>query len=124
MFEKIVPIIEAILGDKNVVEAAVNVPNNYYIDQIANDIVVEVPGNINKEGVQGLRLQNYPKSFALLLSNQVGVIKLTTEAALKKSKHLAYLALLSDPIVDNPITAENLLNTMIEIQKDYLGSLS
>ena len=124
MFEKIVPIIEAILGDKNVVEAAVNVPNNYYIDQIANDIVVEVPGNINKEGVQGLRLQNYPKSFALLLSNQVGVIKLTTEAALKKSKHLAYLALLAEPIVDNPITAENLLNTMIEIQKDYLGYLS
>ncbi len=124
MFEKIVPIIEAILGDKNVVEAAVNVPNNYYIDQIANDIVVEVPGNINKEGVQGLRLQNYPKSFALLLSNQVGVIKLTTEAALKKSKHLAYLALLAEPIVDNPVTAENLLNTMIEIQKDYLGYLS
>ena len=124
MYEKIVPIIEAILGDKNVVEAAVNVPNNYYIDQIANDIVVEVPGNINKEGVQGLRLQNYPKSFALLLSNQVGVIKLTTEAALKKSKHLAYLALLAEPIVDNPVTAENLLNTMIEIQKDYLGYLS
>ena len=71
-----------------------------------------------------MRLHSYPKSFALLLSNQVGVIKLTTEAALKKSKHLAYLALLSDPIIDNPITAENLLNTMIEIQKDYLGYLS
>ena len=51
------------------------------------------------------------------------MIELTTEAVLKKSKQSAYLALLADPVVDDAIAAEKLLNKMIETQKDYLGYL-
>lgn len=121
--ERIVPIIEAILNDANIEESAVNVPNNNFIPQVPNGIVVEVPGILNKNGVTGIKLDNYPSSFGTLLNNQSGTIQLTTDAVLNKSKHSAYLAMLADPVVDNARSAENLLDTIIEFQNEYLGYL-
>jgi len=121
--ERIVPIIEAIINDNNLEESAVNVPNNNFISHVPNDIVVEVPGIINKKGVTGVALNNYPSSFGTLLNNQTGTIQLTTEAVLKKSKHSAYLAMLADPVVDNTKAAAKLLNTILDFQKEYLGYL-
>ena len=84
---------------------------------------MEVPAKINKSGINGVCLKNFPSAFGRLLNNQVGVIKLTTDAILKKSKHSAYQALLADPVVDNPAAASNLLDTMLETQKEYLDYL-
>ena len=123
MNERIIPILEAILNDTDLEESAVNVPNNNFIDSLPKDIVVEVPGILNKSGVTGIRLENYPSDFGSLLNNQVGTIQLTTEAVLKKSKHIAYQALIADPVVDNAVKAKKLLNTMIDFQKEYLGYL-
>ena len=121
--ERIVPIIEAIINDNNLEESAVNVPNNNFISHVPNDIVVEVPGIINKKGVTGVALNNYPSSFGALLNNQTGTIQLTTEAVLKKSKHTAYLAMLADPVVDNTKAAAKLLNTILDFQTEYLEYL-
>ncbi len=122
--ERIIPIIESIIEDTNMIENAVNIPNNGFIDSLPKDIVVEVPAIINKKGVQGQRLENYPSNFGSLLNNQSSTIKLTTEAILNKSKHSVYLALLADPIVDNANSASRLVDTMIEFQKEYLGYLN
>ncbi len=121
--ERVIPIIDAILKNTNQEESAVNIPNKGFIECIPDKIVVEVPAKLNKDGVQGIKLENYPKGFGSLLNLQVGVIELTTEAILKKSKHYAYLALLADPVVDNAIVAEKLLDNIIEKQTDYLGYL-
>ena len=123
MNERIIPIIEAIIEDSNIEEEAVNVPNKNFIEHVSNGIVVEVPGILNKNGVNGIRLENYPSTFGSLLNNQAGTIELTTDAVLNKSKHSAYLALLADPVVDNSIEAEKLLDVMINHQKEYLGYL-
>ena len=123
MNERIVPIIEAIIEDSNIEEEAVNVPNKKFIDQVLDDIVVEVPGILNKNGVTGIKLDNYPSSFGALLNNQSGVIQLTTEAVLGKSKDYAYQALLADPVIDDALAAEKLLTKMLEIQDKYLGYL-
>ena len=123
MRERIVPILQHIIEDTNFEESAVNLPNSNFIECLPNEIVVEVPGIINKSGITGLKLKNYPKEFGNLLNNQVGTIQLTTEAVLKKSKHSAYQALLNDPIVDNTKSAEKLLKTMIDFQEKYLGYL-
>ena len=74
-------------------------------------------------GVSGIKLKNYPSAFATLLNNQTGVIQLTTDAVLNQSKHSAYLAMLSDPVVDNAKSAEKLLNAILEFQNEYLGYL-
>ncbi len=123
MNERIVPILEAIINDTNIEESAVNLPNDNFIDSLPKDIVVEVPGILNKSGVTGVRLENYPSDFGSLLNNQTGTIQLTTEAVLEKSKHIAYKALLADPVVDNAKKAGQLLDTMIDFQKEYLGYL-
>ena len=121
--ERIVPIIEAILDDANIEESAVNIPNENFIPQVPNGIVVEVPVILNKNGVTGIKLDNYPSSFGTLLNNQSGTIQLTTDAVLNKSKHSAYLAMLADPVVDNVRSAEKLLDTIIDFQNEYLGYL-
>ena len=123
MNERIVPILEAIINDTNIEESAVNLPNDNFIDSLPKDIVVEVPGILNKSGVTGIRLENYPSDFGSLINNQTGTIQLTTNAVLEKSKHIAYKALLADPVVDNAMKAEQLLNTMIDFQEEYLGYL-
>ena len=123
VYERVIPIIEAIITDHEYIEAAVNIPNQNFINQLPNGIVVEVPGIVNKDGLSGIELENYPTPFALLLNNQVGTIELTTQAVLNKSRHSAYLAMLVDPVVDDPKAAERLLNTMIEVQDEYLGYL-
>ena len=114
---------EAIVEDRNMEEAAVNIKNNGYIEQIPNDIVVEVPAMVNKNGIEGIKLENYPDNFASILVNQVGTIRLTTTAVLEKSKEAAFQALLADPVVDNFGQAEKLLNTMITFQNEHLGYL-
>ena len=122
-FERVIPIIEAIIQDSNIEEPAVNVPNINFIENIPNGIVVEVPGIVNKNGIKGIKLENYPPSFSMLLNNQAGTIQLTTEAILKKSKQSAYFAMLADPVIDNPNTAKKLLDTMLEVQEEFLGYL-
>ena len=81
---------EAIVEDRNMEEAAVNIPNDNFIKQIPNDIVVEVPAMVNKHGIKGIELNNYPNNFASILVNQVGTIRLTTAAVLEKSKDAAF----------------------------------
>jgi len=121
--ERLVDLIEAIIEDKNIEEAAVNILNKGFIKQIPNDIVVEVPAMVNKKGIEGIRLENYPDNFASILVNQVGTIRLTTAAVLEKSKDAAFQALLADPVVDNFGSAEKLLNTMMTFQNEHLDYL-
>ncbi|MBC8395363.1 MAG: glycosyl hydrolase family 4 [Candidatus Marinimicrobia bacterium] len=123
MRERIVPILEGIATDLNFEESAVNIPNKGFIEYLPDGIVVEVPGLINKSGVEGIKLENYPKSFASLLLNQVSVIELTTEAILQKSKDTALQALLADPVVNNVVAAEKMLNTILDLQSPYLEYL-
>ena len=48
----------------------------------------------------------------------------TAEAVLQKSKRLVLQALLVDPVVDKVGAAEELIDTMIELQPEHLGYLS
>ncbi|GAG97868.1 unnamed protein product, partial [marine sediment metagenome] len=59
-----IPIIEGILNNSNHEELAVNIPNKGLIDNITEDIVVEVPAIVNKNGVQGIKLGSFPKGIS------------------------------------------------------------
>jgi len=121
--ERIIPIMEGIVTDLNYEESAVNIPNQGFIEYLPDGIVVEVPGLISKDGVSGIKIENYPKNFASLLLNQVSVIELTTEAILNQSRNIAFQALLADPVVDNVGDAEKMLNTILNLQSPYLDYL-
>ena len=121
--ERLVDLMEAVIENRNMEEAAVNILNNGFIKQIPNDIVVEVPAMVNNKGIHGIALENYPDNFASILVNQVGTIRLTTSAVLEKSKDAAFQALLADPVVDDYNSAEKLLDTMLTFQSEHLNYL-
>ena len=101
----------------------VNIIIDGLIDNLPDNLAVEVPAVVSKDGVRGIRLGELPKGIAGLLQNQVAVHELTTEAVLKKSKSAALQALLVDPAVDSLKAAEQTLEKMLTLQKPYLDYL-
>ncbi|PID57433.1 alpha-glucosidase [candidate division KSB3 bacterium] len=119
--ERVIPIIEGILTDSQHEELAVNLLNKGFIENLSKDVVVEVPAIIDKSGVHGITLGAAPKGISGLWNNQVPAHDLTVEAALNGSRELALQALLVDPTVDSLKGAEGMLDTILALQKEYLG---
>jgi alpha-galactosidase len=118
-----VSIIEGVLTDSHHQELAVNIPNDGLIDNLPRDLVVEVPGIVDKDGVHGVQLGTLPAGIAGLLSNQVAVHELTVEAVLTGSRQVALQALLVDPVVDSVSAAEKTLDAILGLQRPYLHYL-
>jgi alpha-galactosidase len=118
--ERAIPIIEGIITDSGHREASVNLPNNGVISNIPQDLVVECPAIVNKHGMEAVKLGEYPKGLAALLRNQASVQDLVVEAILKKSKEIAFQALMLDPTINNASKAEEIFEEMIKINKDYI----
>jgi alpha-galactosidase len=120
--ERAIPIIEAILSNKNSYENSVNVPNDNIITNLPQDLIVEVPCLVNKEGVRGIKIGNIPKNIAALLRIEATIQDICVEAILQQSKDLALAALAIDPNVGSFKRAESIFNEMIHLQKDFLPS--
>jgi alpha-galactosidase len=118
--ERAIPIIEAILTDKNSYENSINIPNEGIITNLPRDLVVEVPCIVNKDGVKGVKLGNIPKSIAALLRIEATIQDICVEAVLERSRELAIAALALDVNVGSFKKAEMIFNEMIKLQKDYL----
>lgn len=118
--ERAVPIIEAIINDKNSYETAVNIPNNGIIDNLPKDLILECSATVNKNGVHGVKVGTLPKNIAALLRIEATIQDLCIEAVLKKSKDLAIACLAIDPNVGSFEMAENIYNEMINVQKGFL----
>jgi len=121
--ERAIPIIESILTDKNSHEPAVNIPNDGIIENLPQDLILECSANVNKDGVQGLKLGMLPKNIAAILRIEASVQDLCVEAILKKSKELAIACLAIDPNVGSIEMAEKIFNDMKERQSKYLSYL-
>ena len=121
--ERVVPVIEAILDDTGMEEAAVNILNNGYIPDLPNTIAVEVPAYVRKSGLEGIRFPNYPKGFGALLRNYTGTYDLTAEAVLQKKKEYVIQALLVNPVVDQISRIPELVEVMISRQGKWLDYL-
>ena len=118
--ERAIPIIEGIITDSNHEEDSVNLPNDDVITNIPRDLVVECPAIVNKKGLKAIKLGDYPKGLAALLRNQASVQDLVVEAILKKSKDIAFQALLLDPTINNVSKTEEMFEEMIKINQDYI----
>lgn len=118
--ERAIPIIEGIITDSGHQEASVNLPNDGVITNLPQDLVVECPAIVNKHGMEAVKLGDYPKGLAALLRNQASVQDLVVDAILKKSRDIAFQALLLDPTIDNASVAKKIFDEMLKINKDYV----
>ena len=121
--ERVVPIIEGILGDSGYEEDAVNVPNDGLIEDLPSWIVVEVPAIINKHGVNGIKMPHVPKGYLALLRSYTGVYDLTAEAIIQGKKSYVIQAMLANPVVHQASQIEAMVDRMIDQQKKWLGYL-
>ena len=118
--ERAIPIIEGIIADSKHYELSVNLPNDGIIENLPQDLVVECPATVDKNGVHGLELGEIPSGLAGLMRNQATVQDLTVEAALTGSKQRALEALLADPAIDSLSSANNMLDEVLQLQGEYL----
>ena len=122
-FWRVVHIIAGIVADSGHEELAVNIPNDDFIEILPRNQIVEVPAMISRNGINGIRLDSYPRAFAGLLQNQVALHDQLTEAILTRSKDGVLQTLLLDPVVDQVQPAEELLNRTLDLQTPYLDYL-
>ena len=116
-----VDIISDILKDKNRWEPSVNVLNTgLYVENLDARGVVEVPAVVNKDGVHPEKVGALPEGLAAFCRTQISIQLLLIEAYRQQSKNLLLQALLLDPVVDSLKRAEEMLDYMLELQKDYL----
>lgn len=121
--ERVVPIMAALTTGDLLLEAAVNVPNRGFIEELPEGIAVEVPAHIDANGVRGLKVPRLPRAFAGLLQNQVGIHHMTAEAVLTRSKKAVVQALLVDPVVTRARGLSDLVEVMCGLQSRFLGYL-
>ncbi len=118
--ERAVPIIEAIIKNKNSYEFAVNIPNDNIIDNLPQDLILECSATVNKNGIHGVKLGKIPRNIAALLRIEASIQDLCVDAVLNKSKDLAIACLATDPNVGSFEIAEEMFDEMIQLQKKYL----
>ncbi|MFX0082092.1 MAG: hypothetical protein ACFE94_10100 [Candidatus Hodarchaeota archaeon] len=118
--ERGIPIIEAILTNRNPYEMAINIPNDGIIDNLPQDLIVECSAYVNKDGFQGVKLGTIPKTIAALLQIEASIQDVCVEAILKESKELAIACLAMDVNCGSFEMAEAIFNEMNRIQKKLL----
>ena len=121
--ERMVPIMEGMLTGKEYEEAALNVPNAGFIENLPEWIVVEVPAQVDSTGIRGIPVK-LPPGVLGLLTNQIGIHDLVASAILEKSRDLVVQALLVDPVVTRAKEIPAMVDHFIAEQRpwlDYLG---
>ncbi len=118
--ERGIPIIEAIIQNKNSYEMAINIPNDGIITNLPQDLVLECSAYVDKDGAHGVKLGNIPKQVAALLRIEATIQDLCVEAILNESKQLAIACLATDVNCGSFSMAEAIFDDMMKVQRQYL----
>ncbi|AXY25718.1 6-phospho-alpha-glucosidase [Suicoccus acidiformans] len=100
------------------------VKNNGAISNLDPEYMVEVPCIVSKRGVEPLAMGPVPTFQKGLIEQQVSVERLVVDAYLEKSYQKLWQALTLSKIVPSASVAKELLDDLIEANKDYWPELS
>ncbi len=118
--EGAVELIEAIAGDRDFVDEAVNVVNHGAIPNLPPETIVEVPAMVNGRGVQPLPIGPLPEPIAELCRREAALVERVVDAAVSGDRRLALQALLLDPMIQDIPRAEAVLDDYLETFAAYL----
>jgi alpha-galactosidase len=118
--ERAIPLITAMLANKNQFELALNIPNRGSIPGLPDWAIVEVPAVVNATGIQGLSIPALPPGVTALLAQQIAVQDRAVEAALHGDRQAALQALLLDPVVPSYEAAVSILDELLRVHAPYL----
>ncbi len=118
-----IPIAEAIAFDIPRHVGAVNVQNFGLIPNVMEGMVVEVPADVDGNGVHPCKCPELPVAVTAMINTQGAIHKLVIEACQEQSRNKLLQAILLDPSVSNYHNAVALINEMCERQKELLPSM-
>jgi alpha-galactosidase len=99
---------------------SLNIPNDGYISNMRQRANVEIPAIVGADHIYGLRMGALPEAIAAMMELQLRIMDLAVEAAVSGSRQTALEALMIDPVVPNPRTAQAVLDEMLMVQADLL----
>ena len=112
--------IRALLGLRDLV-TNVNIPNVGQIPNLPLGAVVETNATFRSNELRPVMAGNIPNEIYSLISRIVGEQELVVEAGVERNLDKAFMALLSDPLVNLPIDkAKEMFDEMIGNTKEYL----
>jgi 6-phospho-beta-glucosidase len=117
--ELAIDVMDAIFNDRKEVWP-VNVPNRGAISDLPDDLVVEVPGFVDRNGVAPITSGPLPRHVAGLVEMLAEYQALTGEAGWSGTRRDGIRALASNPLCFSLHTAEALYDEMAAAHKDYL----
>ncbi len=123
--ESIVPVIADMALDRGNRHLAINVLNkDGYIENLPSHSAVEVPGRADARGLHPEHVGPLPETIAAIIRPQLLIHDLLTEAYRTGSRKLLLQALLLDPVVDDLLKAEAMLDEMLGLQEDFFPTFS
>ena len=115
-----IPIAEAIAFDIPRHVGAVNVQNFGLIPNVMEGMVVEVPAEVDGNGIHPCRCPALPPAVAAMINTQGAIHQLVLDAWKEQSRNRLLQAILLDPSVSSYHNAVALINEMCERQKELL----
>jgi 6-phospho-beta-glucosidase len=119
LLEIAVDVMDAIANDRHEIWP-VNVPNRGAIAGLPDDLVVEVPGLVDRFGAQPLACGALPDPVRGLVLALAEYQRLTADAAWNGNRHQAIRALASNPLVPSLPVAEALYDEMAAAHRAHL----
>ncbi|MHC4983382.1 MAG: family 4 glycosyl hydrolase [Planctomycetota bacterium] len=109
-------VMKAIVADTGE-EITVNVPNRGSVAGIEDDAVVEVTSRVGRGGAEPVVVGDVPPAFRGLMQAVKAYETLTVEAAVRRSKKLARLALLNHPLAGDLDVIDPLVEEMLRAHR-------
>ncbi len=122
--EGVYEIISGITGDMNLYTEAVNIPNRGFITNLPEGAIVEVPGLLNADGVNGVGVGDLPPLVAELCRREAALVELVVQAGVEGDREIALQALAFDPHVDDLEMARDILATYLKEYAEWLPQFS
>ncbi len=113
-------IILSLLDNGNRYVLSLNVPNDGYISNLKQDAIVEIPAIVGADRIYGLGMGDLPSAIAATMDLQLHIMDLVIEAAVTGDRKTALEALIIDPTVPDPATAEKILDELLIAQAELL----
>jgi alpha-galactosidase len=113
-------IMAALIARRTIRRPSFIIPNDGYVENLARDAVVEVPGVIEDGDFRGMQVGRLAGPVAAMVQQEIAIQELAVEAAVQGSRDLALQALLIDPCVHSAQAAKAFLDDILTAHRAYV----